>query len=320
MATVAAAASAAPRALFLAGAPRCGTTALSKHLVKHPEICFAKPKETHFFLLEPDRGDPKADRRRFLARHFPGLGPEHAVVADGSVSLLYAPEAVARTLRAFPDARFVVGLRRPADLVRSFHARMVYMTEEDETDFEQAWALQGERAAGRRVPRGCREPRLLQYREVGRLATHLERLLAVAGRERVLVYLFDDFERDPGSVYRAILDFAGLPHDPPRPFKPARARRRFASRTLRELSLGKIGIPLPWLIRLYLDHGGWLRPALRPLRRAVKERNTLPAEPAPPVPPRLATDLVAEYAPEVERLERLLGRDLAAWRAAPAGS
>lgn len=303
------------RALFIVGAPRCGTTALSKHIAKHPQVCFAKPKETHFFLLEPDRGDPAADRRRFLERHFPALGPGHTTVADGSVSYLYAPEAARRAARAFPGARFVVGLRRPADLVRSFHARMVYMTEEDETGFARAWSLQAERAAGRRIPRGCREPRLLQYREVGRLGTHLERLFEEVGRDAVLVYLFDDLVRDPLAVYGEILRFMGLPPDPPRPFKAARGRRAFRHRWLRALSLGKIGLPLPWLIRLYLDHGGWIRPALRPLRRLVKERNTRPAPAEPPlVDNGLEAELAAAFAPEVERLERLLGRDLSAWR------
>jgi hypothetical protein len=311
-------ADAARRALFIVGAPRCGTTALSKHLAQHPQVCFSKPKETHFFLLEPDRGEPETERRRFLARHFPELGPEHAVLADGSVSYLYAPQAIARALRAFPEARFVVGLRNPADLVRSYHARMVYMTEEDVEDFERAWDLQEERAAGRMIPRGCREPRLLQYREVGRLATHLERLQAQVGRERVLAYLFDDFVQDPHAVYAAVLRFAGLPLDEPRPVRTARGHQTFERRWLRALSLGKIGVPMPWLIDLYLSNAGWLRPTLRPLRRLIKQRNTVPAAP-PAMPAPLRARLTTEYAPEVERLERLLGRDLSAWQQ-PAGS
>jgi hypothetical protein len=39
-----------PPSFFIVGAPRCGTTALSKALGGHPRIAFSKPKETHFLL------------------------------------------------------------------------------------------------------------------------------------------------------------------------------------------------------------------------------------------------------------------------------
>ena len=40
------------RSLFVVGAPRCGTTSLSKTLRRHPEICVSNPKETFYFVRD----------------------------------------------------------------------------------------------------------------------------------------------------------------------------------------------------------------------------------------------------------------------------
>ena len=36
---------------FLIGAPRCGTTSLSRYLADNPQVCFSRPKEPHYFSL-----------------------------------------------------------------------------------------------------------------------------------------------------------------------------------------------------------------------------------------------------------------------------
>ena len=81
------------RPFFIVGAPRCGTTALSKYLAENPEICFAKPKETHFFVLEDRQLTAKELTRRYLKRHFPNLGPAHKAMGEGSVSISGTPQS-----------------------------------------------------------------------------------------------------------------------------------------------------------------------------------------------------------------------------------
>ena len=73
-----------PPSFYVVGAPRCGTTTLSRALAGHPDVSFARPKETHFLLedrsamsiaetrrldreLLPPRADAPhpGDRRRF---------------------------------------------------------------------------------------------------------------------------------------------------------------------------------------------------------------------------------------------------------------
>src|SRR5512145_591623 len=97
------------RSLFIVGAPRTGTTSLSKALAAHPQICFSKPKETHFFLRPLDGASPTEIRRRFESAYFRSLGPQHEVLAEGSVSYLYDPRAIRRIIDFDPRATLVVG-------------------------------------------------------------------------------------------------------------------------------------------------------------------------------------------------------------------
>ena len=48
-----------PRALRLpsSAAPRCGTTSLARYLASHPDICFSKVKEPHFFAMHDLSGN-----------------------------------------------------------------------------------------------------------------------------------------------------------------------------------------------------------------------------------------------------------------------
>ena len=58
---------------FVVGAPRCGTTALSRYLSQHPQVCFSKPKEPHYFARIDARhlqeADWSSEYARFFAHH-----------------------------------------------------------------------------------------------------------------------------------------------------------------------------------------------------------------------------------------------------------
>ena len=92
---------------FVAGAPRCGTTSISKYLSWHPEICFSRPKEVHYFNRDPDLS-VDALRRNYLERYFSHFdAARHRVAGEGSVSYLYDPDAIRRILAIQPEARFI---------------------------------------------------------------------------------------------------------------------------------------------------------------------------------------------------------------------
>jgi hypothetical protein len=303
------AADARPSSLFVVGAPRTGTTSLSKALASHPQICFSKPKETHFFL-RPFGGESMEEvRRRYESAFFHGLNEHHRCVAEGSVSYLYDPQAIARILAFDPDAKFVVGLRNPLELLPSYHAQLLYTMDEDVQDFARAWALQGRRLRGEQIPPRCRDSRLLLYAEVGRLGSHLQRLIEVAGWERCFVYLFEEFRSEPLRIYKDILTFAGLPDDGKLEVRHKNRSRSFKSSRLQPFVMNPPA-PLARMIGLFSDRGhARLRSMVRPLRRRLKRMNSAPAARAP-LPPELRQELRDYYRQDVLALERLLQREL----------
>jgi hypothetical protein len=297
-----------PPSFFLVGAPRCGTTSLSRALKDHPAISFSKPKETQYFHLAPaDMADAEL-RATYLAVHHPELSGDHRALGDGSVSYLYSPDCVRRALRFDPRARFIATVRNPLELVPSHHARMLFTLEEDVADFERAWDLAGERAQGRRIPRRCRDARVLQYPEVGRLGHHLERLFEVAGRERCLVLVHDDLRRDLGPAYRQVLAFIGVADDGRTRFLKRAENRRFKSTFLQQFVMN----PPSWTLPLIRYGNSATIKRLKSMRRRIEKANTFTAE-RPSLSAAMRERLAQHYAADIAKLGRLIDRDLGHW-------
>src|SRR4051812_21405047 len=308
----------------IVGAPRCGTTSLAAFLGDHPDVQFSVVKEPHFFAqhdLTRLADDPLVPivRHHYLGRFFPGWAANGRLLAEGSVSYLYRPERMAPILRLWPDARFIIALRDPFEMLPSLHRRLLYIGDETEPEFERAWALTGARAMGQHIPRTCIDARVLQYRQIGRLGAHVERFFGAVGRERCFVALMDDLASDPEALHRRLLTFLGLPYAPRRDFAPHRPS--YACR-------------LPWLQRLLKRPpaatraflaGEKFRHRVRSLeasstppvwaravfagRKRLLDWNRLPAPPVQ-ISPALQREMRATFAGDVALLERLIGRDL----------
>jgi len=298
-----------PPSFFVIGAPRCGSTAVSDTLKANPNISFSVPKETHF-LQQPRRDDDlDAWRRTYVDRYHPALGASHQAMGDGSVSYIFSPEAIRRALEFDPRARFIAVLRNPVDMIQSFHQRLLYLLDEDQEDFATAWSLQGSRAQGRNIPRLCRDPRMLQYGEIGLFSRHLQKVFEAAGRDRCLVLLFEDLENTPRETYLEVLRFIGAEDDGQTAFVRRRESTGFKSRWLQRLLMN----PPDWVLERV--QGLSLRnvPRLKRLRKKLKRLNKRPLK-SPELAPETQQLLREHFAPDVAALSALLGRDLSGWR------
>jgi hypothetical protein len=295
-------------ALFLVGAPRCGTTSLAGALAQHSRIAFSLPKEPHFFTRRPADGDPATIRRRYLEAHFPHLSRAHGVFAEGSVSTLYDPVAVSGIRRCFPAAQFIVMLRNPLELLPSYHRRLLFLLDEDQRDFRKAWDLQWQRAAGWKIPRDCRDPNLLRYTCIGRLGAAVADLFAAAGAERCHVIVYDDYARDSQQVYREVLARVGLQPEIRGPIKRRNVNRVYRYRWLQRF-FRRPSEKMAKAMRQTQNKNKMLIP--RMLQR-IKRWNTFEVRRAP-LEPEFQTELVTTYRADIARLSALLGRDLTPW-------
>lgn len=314
------------------GAPRCGTTTLSRLLAQHPSVGFSSVKEPHFFAQYALNGLSDQALRRaleadYLPRYFGHCTADSALWAEGSVSYLYVPEQMRPILRAWPQAKFVIAVRDPMAMLPSVHQRLLYLGDEDVADFGQAWALTAERAQGRKIPRSCVAPQFLRYDEIGRLGKHVERFFTVVGRERCFVAVYDDLVADPAVLYRRLLQFLDLPDDGRREFPRHRAGRGYKSAWLQRLlkrppvALRGIMAGEQYRQRVKpLDDGranGRDPALLKALMAGRKRLLRWNQAPAPPIrlDERLRREIRDTLSDDVARLSALTGRDLSHWLA-----
>lgn len=315
-----------PAFAAIVGAPRCGTTSLSRFLAAHPEVGFAKPKEPHYFTLHDFSavGDEELRARvatEYLDRFFGDTAGSARLLAEGSVSYLYASEHMAAILRIWPEAKFIISVRDPMQLLPSIHQRLLYQGDETVREFDRAWRLTGERAQGRKVPRSCLDPRFLRYDEVAKLGTHVQAFFDAVGRERCLVVVYDDIAADPNAVFARLLQFLGLP-----PFHYEGDRRRRARKGFRFGWLQRLLKRPPVVTRSLLAGEQYRRRVAKkpkkktgPLGSALmsaRKRLIALNQTAPP-PTRISAEVRQEIrealSADIDHLARLIGRDLSHW-------
>ena len=314
------------RFTFIVGAPRCGTTTMSRWLQAHPQILFPFVKEPHFFWQHDLRGFDEQELRPFVEREyldhfFAEPEGDRRIGADCSVSYFYAPEQLEPVLKLWPNSRFIVGVRDPLTLLPSLHKRLLVTGDENIRSFEEAWAAIPDRAAGRRIPWSTIEPRWLRYDEAARYGTYVERLFAAVGKERCLVMVFDDLVADPEGQYRRLIDFAGLRQVPPPEMKAERTGKGVRVIPLQQVLKRPPRVLLPYFAgamhraRFDKDAATKLktgRAGGKSLRRRLLQWNRVPDEKAP-VPLHVQREIKAQFQGEVDKLGNLIGRDLNGW-------
>jgi hypothetical protein len=84
---------------------------------------------------------------------------------------------------------------------------MLKLGYEDVESFEEVWILSECRMRGECLPTKQYEPLLLTYKQSGRVASYLSRLLKGVPPESLKVILMEKMNEDMGRVYREVLDF-----------------------------------------------------------------------------------------------------------------
>ena len=293
---------------YIVGAPKAGTTSLYEYLAGHPDVFLPDQKELWLFGSDLD----VRNRRRWTADDLTDLyrGAEPSSTRGlAYVWYLFSEEAAREIAEVRPDARIIVALRDPVVALYALHSEFIYDGNEEITDFGEALAAEPDRCAGRRIPPEAHFPAGLCYRATVRYAEQLERYLDRFGADRVHVLLFDDLIADPEAAGTGVLRFLGLSTEVGLTFPHANPNKRARSAGLRRF----LAEPPPALRRAVrtLVPAGARRAAYRravDLNAAKPERSAMSAE--------LLDRLRADFEPEIGRLEALLGRSLAAWRAA----
>jgi hypothetical protein len=191
---------------FIAGAARCGTTSLWAYLRQHPDV-FMPPafefKEPSYFC---DLYGMK-NWREYLALFSEATGRKR--IGEASGAYLTAPESAGRIRSAFPQARFIISLRNPAERAYSLYKWMHANGYEPIPVFEDALkAEEDSRLANKDFIRNNGENYYnFLYFHSGLYVEQLRRFYEAFGTGQVHVILFEEFIARPAAHMQRVFEF-----------------------------------------------------------------------------------------------------------------
>lgn len=282
--------------LFIVGAPKCGTTAMHTYLGQHPEIFMSKEKENNHFATDLLSGnDPFRSDARYFAM-FEGAD-DAKIIGESSVFYLFSKVAAANIYHYNPEAKIIIMLRNPVEMLQSYHAQLIYNQDEDILDFKAALKAEGKRKSGElKIKEGLRFKERLFYSEIVSYTEQVKRYLSLFGKEHVRIIVFEEFKKEPAVVYRKTLEFLNVDTTYQINFPVINGRKKFNpnhSNPQKGIfrSINKFPLPVCHFIK-----------GLVSFRQPDSSMN-----------PRTRKWLQKKYRPEIEQLSVLLGNDLNYW-------
>ena len=284
---------------LVVGANRAGTTALYRCLSQHPDIYMSPMKEPSFFALYGQKSDPSSWDNGFFddvmvhslvayRALFAGASGYKAI-GEASTAYLTNAAAPARINDHLPAVRVLAILRNPVDRAFSNYVQYRALRLERSRSFRAALGQHPEWNEG--LGRFGR-----RYIVLGYYARAVRRYYETFGRDRVRIYLYEDWAARPTEILADIFRFlevdgSFVPDVSQRHNEsPVPLSRALALRLDRRWPLG--GSLDPPAVARWLRH--WNRRPIR-LRRADRRM------------------LVEVYRDDVLELQQLLDRDLSAW-------
>lgn len=279
---------------FLAGVPKAGTTSLFRYLSQHPDIAPSRDKETYLLNRAWDEiGDPEAAKEEaegWYEELFARAG-DAPVRLEGTPGYFAHPDVAERVRDVAPEARVIVSLRDPVE--RAFSE---YLMNRREGVWERPLAemVEDELDAGP-------ENRPSGLLWTGFYATHLDRWRETLGEDRVLVVLLEDLKEDPQATLERVAGFLGVDPAPMREVDTDTQHNPYRE-------------PRNPLAAWLLDSTAVRRAARalvpEPLRIVLGERVLSTQPDKPEMDPAVRRRLRELYAPEMDRLEQRLGREV----------
>ena len=284
---------------FFVGHTRSGTTSLKEELEQHPEIFFYYAKSWQkpngpFGFESSFKNDEE-----FL-EEFRGVKEKRVGQKRGDY--LSCPWAAERIKKFSPNAKIIMTLRNPIDVMYSLHATMLYReTVEDIEDFGEALKMEEERKKkyGYKVIPKKYHPHML-YRETVRYSQQVKRYFKLFGEENVKVTIFDEYIKNKSSTLRDILKFLDVDEDFEIKHLNTNAGRKYRSRTIHSAVMtNKFGVRgvlrnIPGSAKIY-----------RKINNNEFKRKTLE--------PSLRKSLQDDLKKEIDELSLMLKKDLSYW-------
>jgi Sulfotransferase domain len=276
---------------FIVGAPKAGTTSLYAYLGQHPQVYMSPVKEPSYFAPEQCRENFIFSWEGYL-RLYRNVSDEIAI-GEATASYLWSESAARNIAARLPHARIIINLRNPVDRAFSQYLQML-------TEGVTRKSFREQIDASLR----CRSKEfglLWPFLEVGQYFEQIKRYFAEFPRSQIHISYYEDLEHAPGQLIADLFAFLGVEQG----FVPDVSHRHNEPRIVK--LTGAAYFLKKWRIWPYLRNitPRPLGPRLRSLM--LRSRTSLQMEPAD------RAFLMDYYRDDIEKLAKLLDRDLTAW-------
>ncbi len=281
------------------GAPKSGTSWAAECLREHPQICFSSKKEINFFnKVHPFYNKNKPWQypygmdwyKKFFLNYQKGQ-----IRGEFSPHYLYDPDTPRLIYENFPDVKIIMILRNPIDRLYSHYlhgkaSRIKFPSFEEVVKKEK------------------------EYVEIGFYYRHIKRYLKYFPKEKILIMIYEDIEKDPLVFIKKIYRFLGVDEN----FVPPSLHKRINVTAPRLSFTGKCYCVVR---RFLVDKLGEKfvesieKTTINKFRKAAAEKLGKKSEyKYEKISGNLRGELNKIYRPETKKLEKLIGRDLSFWK------
>jgi len=291
---------------FIVGAPKCGTTSMHYYLQQHPQI-FMSAKELHFFGKDFTYREAPTPLDYYYS--FFKDAPADHLIGEASVWYLYSKSAAKEIKEMNPQAKIIIMLRNPVNMIYSLHSEQCYNGNENIVSFKEALQAGDDRLQGKLIPSkiGC-PLQALQYRQVGLYYHQVKRYLDVFGKGQVHCIFLSDLKNDVNTTYKKLLKFLQLNENTTIDYSIQNTHKVARSTTFTNLLRNRTKSWMQ-LVKFLIPKKTWrhkLQDTLWKLNAKTVEQTKMPTS--------LRTELNQWFLPDIEELENLLNRNLESWK------
>ena len=301
---------------FIVGAPKCGTTSLHEYLQRHPDIYMPFYKEPHYFGSDLE-GSRFMQFRNNPDKYFKLFRDVRAEKRIGESSPWYlVSKNAAKEIKAYdPNAKIIMILRNPVDMMYSMWSQFRYSGNEQIEIFEDALAAEPARKQGKQIRRAAHCITGLFYREMASYTEQVKRYFDTFGQDNIKVIIFDDFKSDTAGVYKDVLEYLDLDSSFKTNFDVVNPNK-----DVRVEWLQKMILSTGFSLMLLKDRLTYLATTSRFVPysyRTETVKGVIHAytkyEKRSPLTPETRQSILSEFEPEIDNLGNLLHRDLSHW-------
>jgi len=287
---------------LIVGAAKAGTTSLYEYLRQHPDIFMPEWKELSFFIGDPYGPLHQIKKPQYYYKMF-AKAHRQSAVGEASTGYLYDEQTPKNIKEKLGTLKIIIVLRNPVQMSYSLYNHQVRKEGETIPSFEAALAAEEGRRNDQEFKKKCYGWHAnYYYYNRGLYYNQVKRYIDTFVKDNVLVLLFEELANETVKVVQEAFRFLGVDQT----FTPLIKIHNPAG--------GVFSIP-----RFWEDTGLFVKTFRfafsKDLVKKIPHLLTNVGRKSPrPINPRTAQKLRKKFCDDICRLERLIGKDLSAWK------